>query len=398
MESSEPQTEKEQKQEEKQEEKQEKEQKQEQKPEPEQKQEQDKEQEKVQNPNPETDFFKKRKLASVQKITSLSPLDPKNLYQKATILGWNVIVDNNVYSVGEKVIYFEADALLPPKKKWTKGIKPKNLRIKSTKQYKEVFHGAIMKLDTLKNVENFDKKIEDLEEGFDLTEIMEITKFEEDPEEVAKENAKKFPGEIIEKSDEIRLQSNPKYFEIFEGKEFYSTLKYDGSSGTFLIHPETKKFMVCSRNIVIDKDEKKNIYWDTAIKYDIQKKLEKFEGKYAIQGEIYGPKINKNRLEQKEIKIAVFTIKNIKDNYYLDFKELVQVCKDMDLPMVEVVEEGIFKYKTVEEMVAKSKGFYPNTNYPREGLVYRLKENWNKDKIRASFKVINDDYLVPAKK
>ena len=263
MESSEPQTEKEQKQEEKQEQekKQEPEQKQEpeKKQEPEQKQEQDKEQEKVQNPN-ETDFFKKRKLASVQKITSLSPLDPKNLYQKATILGWNVIVDNNVYSVGEKVIYFEADAVLPPKKKWTKGIKPKNLRIKSTKQYKEVFHGAIMKLDTLKNVENFDKKIEDLEEGFDLTEIMEITKFEEDPEEVAKENAKKFPGEIIEKSDEIRLQSNPKYFEIFDGKEFYSTLKYDGSSGTFLIHPETKKFMVCSRNIVIDKDEKKNIY------------------------------------------------------------------------------------------------------------------------------------------
>ena len=353
--------------------------------------------EKPQNPNPEKDFFKKRKLASVQKIANLSPLDQKNLFQKAQILGWNVMVDANVYSVGEKVIYFEADALLPAKKKWTKGIKPKNLRIKTKEQYKEVFHGAIMKLDTLNKVENFDKKIEDLEEGFDLTEIMEVTKFEEDPEEVAKEEAKKFPGDIIEKSDEIRLQSNPKYLEIFEGKEFYSSLKYDGSSGTFLIHPQTKKFMVCSRNIVIDKDEKKNIYWDIANKYDIEKKLEKFEGKYAIQGEIYGPKINKNRLEEKEIKIAVFTIKNIKDNYYLDFKELVQVCKDLDLPMVEVVEEGIFKYKTVEEMVEKSKGFYPNTKYPREGLVYRLKENWNKDKLRASFKVINDDYLVQDK-
>ena len=109
-------------------------------------------------PNPESDFFKKRKLASVQKITSLSPLDQKNLFQKATILGWNVIVDANKYAVGEKVIYFEADALLPAKKKWTKGIKPKNLRIKSTKQYKEVFHGAVMKLDTLNNVENFKLK------------------------------------------------------------------------------------------------------------------------------------------------------------------------------------------------------------------------------------------------
>ena len=193
-------------------------------------------------PNPESDFFKKRKLASVQKITSLSPLDQKNLFQKATILGWNVIVDANKYAVGEKVIYFEADALLPAKKKWTKGFKPKNLRIKSTKQYKEVFHGAVMKLDTLNNVENFKLKLEDLNEGFDLTEIMEITKYEEDPEQAKKDLEKKFPSDLIEKSDEIRLQSNPKYFEMFEGKEFYSSLKYDGSSGTFLIPSMLPKF------------------------------------------------------------------------------------------------------------------------------------------------------------
>ena len=342
----------------------------------------------------ESDFFKKRKLASVQKISSLTPLGDKNQFQNAAILGWNVMVDYDKFTVGEKVIYFEDDSILPAKKKWTKGIKPKNLRIKTNTKYKIVFHGAIMKLDVLKDVENFNMKIEDLNEGFDLTEIMEITKYEEDPEQAKKDLEKKFPSDLIEKSDEIRLQSNPKYFEMFEGKEFYSSLKYDGSSGTFLIHPVTKKFLVCSRNLVIDENEKKNIYWDVANKYDIKTKLEKFEGKYAIQGEVYGPKINKNRLEEKEIKIAVFTVKNIKDNYYLDFNEMVQVCKDMDLPMVEVIEEGIFKYKTVEEMVQKSKGLYPGTNYPREGLVYRLKENWNKNRIRASFKVINDDYLV----
>ena len=380
MESSEPETVKEQKQE----------QGKEQDKEQEQKSEQDQEQKSEQ----ESDFFKKRKLASVQKITSITPLETKNKVQKATLLGWNVLVEANKYNEGEKVIYFEADALLPAKKNWTKGIKPKNLIIKSSKQYKNVFHGAIMKLDTLLKVENFNLKLEDLNEGFDLTEIMEITKYEQDPEIALKEQEKKFPSDIIEKSDEIRLQSNPKYLEMFEGKEFYSTLKYDGSSGTFLIHPETKKFMVCSRNQNIDINEKKNIYWDVANKYDIKTKLEKFEGKYAIQGEIYGPKINKNRLEQKDINIAIFTIKNIKDNYYVDFKELVQVCKDMELPMVEVIEEGVFKYKTVEEMVEKSKGLYPGTKYPREGLVYRLKENWNKDKVRASFKVINDDYLV----
>lgn len=346
--------------------------------------------------NPE--FFKKRKLASVQVITSLTPIPPKNMAEKATILGWNVSVEPNQFKVGEKVIYFETDAVLPAKKKWTKGIKPKKLRIKSHQIGKEVFHGFIMKLDTLEKVENLNLKIEDLKEGFDLTELLEVTKYEEDPEQISKEEARKFPSDIIEKSDEIRLQSNLNYFEMFKDKEFYSSLKYDGSSSTYLIHPQTKQFLVCSRNQIIDQnDKKKNIYVEVAKSYDIKAKLEKFEGKYAIQGEIYGPKVNKNRLAVKELKIAIFTIKNIKDNYYLDFKEMVQVCKDMDLPMVEVIEEGVFKYKTVEEMVEKSKGKYPGTDYPREGLVYRLKENWNKDKVRGSFKVINDDYLVPNK-
>ena len=89
---------------------------------------------------------------------------------------------------------------------------------------------------------------------------MEITKYEQDPEIALKEQEKKFPSDIIEKSDEIRLQSNPKYLEMFEGKEFYSTLKYDGSSGTFLIHPETKMAirvgydypLLGSRNIIFE--------------------------------------------------------------------------------------------------------------------------------------------------
>ena len=84
----------------------------------------------------ESDFFKHRKLASVQKISSLTPLDQKNQFQKATILGWNVIVDANKFTVGEKVIYFEADSILPAKKKWTKGLKPKQLRIKTYTKYK----------------------------------------------------------------------------------------------------------------------------------------------------------------------------------------------------------------------------------------------------------------------
>jgi len=344
-------------------------------------------------------LFKHRKLASVQKITNLTKIGEKCNEEIATVLGWKVLVHIDQFKVGEKVIFFEIDSILPSGKKWTKKIKPKNLHIKTRKNYNEIIQGFVMKLDILKKEDNFQKlnlKIEDLEEGYDLTDILEVKKFDENSEEGQKELEKVFPSELIEKSDEIRCQSNLNYIELFAGKEFYSSLKYDGSSATYLIDPNTKKFRVCSRNMGLNLDEK-NIYNEIAKKYDIQNKLLKFEGKYAIQGEVYGPKVNKNPLKVSELKIAVFTIKDIKNNYYLGFDEMVKVCKEMDLPMVEVIEEGVFNYKTIDELVLKSKGNYPGTDGPREGLVYRVKNDWNKDGIRLSFKVINDDYLIKSK-
>jgi len=351
-------------------------------------------------PDPSDTLFKHRKLASVQIITSLSPIGGKNREELATILGWKVLVHANEYKVGEKVIYFEIDSILPANKKWTKKIKPKNLHIKTIKTYGEICQGSIMKLNILSNVDNFknlNKKIEDLEEGFDLTEILEVIKFDENSEEGKKELEKKFPSTLIEKSDEIRAQSNLNYIELFAGKEFYSSLKYDGSSATYLIEPDTNKFRVCSRNMGLNENDK-NIYNDISKKYDIKNKLLKFDGKYAIQGEVYGPKVNGNPLNVPELQFVLFTIKNIKENYYLDFDEMTKVCKELDIPMVEVIEEGTFNYKTIEELLEKSKGNYPGTNGPREGLVYRLKKDWNKDGKRCSFKVINDDYLIKTKK
>jgi RNA ligase (TIGR02306 family) len=344
-------------------------------------------------------LFKHRKLASVQKITNLAKIGEKCQEEFATVLGWKVLVHIDEFNIGEKVIFFEIDSILPSGKKWTKKIKPKNLHIKTKKSYNEICQGLVMKLDILKKVDNFQKlniKIEDLEEGYDLTDILEVTKFDENSEEGQKELEKVFPSELIEKSDEIRCQSNLNYIELFAGKEFYSSLKYDGSSATYLIDPKTQKFRVCSRNMGLDLNDN-NIYNKIAKKYDIKNKLLKYNGTYAIQGEVYGPKVNKNPLKVSELKIAVFTIKDIKNNYYVGFDEMVKLCKEMDLPMVEVIEEGVFNYKNIDELLLKSKGNYPGTDGPREGLVYRVKKDWNKDGKRLSFKVINDDYLIKSK-
>ena len=340
-------------------------------------------------------FFAHRKLASVQIIKNLKPVE-KSKDEIGSILGWKVVVPANKYKEGEKVIFFEIDSWLPAGKKWTSKMKPKNLIVKTTNKHGEIIQGLVMKLQILSKIENCKLNLEELNEGYDLTEILEVKKFDENSEEGKKEKEKGFPTQFIEKSDEIRLQSNLHYLEMFAGKEFYSSIKYDGTSATYLINPENGNFKICSRNFSVEENDD-NFYSEIAKKYDIKNKLIKTGGLYAIQGEIYGPKINKNPLEVNERKIAVFNIKNIKNNYYLGMDELIKVCKELDLPMVEIVEEGIFNYKTVDELVQKSKGLYPGTQHPREGLVYRLKEHWNEGHKRCSFKVINDDYLIDSK-
>ena len=54
-----------------------------------------------------------RKLASVQEITNITPIENADAIELATVLGWNCVVKKNEVSIGEKVVYFEIDSFLP---------------------------------------------------------------------------------------------------------------------------------------------------------------------------------------------------------------------------------------------------------------------------------------------
>jgi len=57
------------------------------------------------------DLVVSRKLASVQVISSITPLG--NELEIAKVLGWQVVIRKGEYKEGEKVLYFEIDSKLP---------------------------------------------------------------------------------------------------------------------------------------------------------------------------------------------------------------------------------------------------------------------------------------------
>src|SRR5262249_19733199 len=139
------------------------------------------------------------------------------------------------------------------------------------------------------------------------------------------------------KTDEIRLQSALGVLEEIKGRDFYVTTKCDGTSATFFKElEENGELRVCSRNWMIAKGN--NHAWRLAEKLELQKKL---PPGFAIQGEICGPAVQKNRLSLAEISLFVFSVYDALSGKYLDYEPFRAFCDEHGLRTVRV--EGVVK-------------------------------------------------------
>jgi hypothetical protein len=120
----------------------------------------------------------------------------------------------------------------------------------------------------------------------------------------------------------------------------------------------------------------------------------KNETDLVFQAEVYGPKIQKNRLNVSCHTIAVFNIWSRSRKSYLNHDECIAECARLDLPMVSVIYEGDSFDKTIPELLEMAKGNYEYTTNAREGLVIRPRVEQRVLNQRLSFKVINNDYLL----
>jgi RNA ligase (TIGR02306 family) len=229
--------------------------------------------------------------------------------------------------------------------------------------------------------------------GLDVTTILGVTKYE--PQEsftnlrMSGAILKPFiPG--VPKTDEMRIQSATWILDRMAGKDWYATLKYDGSSFTAVYMDGALR--VASRNCELTDDG--NIFYETAKKYDLEAKLK--EHPYiVVQGELVGPGIQKNRMGFSEHKLFLFNKYSYKTGQYDSVFALRGMCKELGLDMVEVVDSGRNFNFTIEQMTEMVKGFYPGTTHPREGLVFRP-QTPEPDPLlgQLSFKCINQDYLL----
>ena len=339
-----------------------------------------------------------RVLASIQTISNIEKHPNADTLELATILGWQIIVKIGEITLGSKVIYCEIDSLLPVDVEWLpQSVKDRIIRekisdyfrVKTIKLRGELSQGLIIPIvDTLPTVDDWN-------DGTDVTKPLGIKKYEpymcNGRFDLRVTNSKvRFPSLILDKTDEQRIQSNPKLLDQIKGKPYNITVKLDGTSATYFIHPETEKFIVCSRTKVrTEPDFETNCpYWLIARKYDIENKLRR-DPNLAIQGEICGPHIQHNLLDLRDLDFFIFNVIDLRYKLRLDVDSMIQHCDTvLNIPTVPIEEIGEkFSYDSIKTLLIKANGLYRGTKNPREGLVIRSSK-------LISFKVINNEYLL----
>ena len=229
-----------------------------------------------------------RKLASIQLIRSLEPIEGADVIEKATVLGWQLVVKKGEFRVGDLCVYCEIDSLLPDRPEF-EFLKPRGMRIKTIRLRGQVSQGICLPLSILPDGIAF-------EENADCTTILGITKYEPPIPACLSGIVKGKLPSFIPKTDETRVQVLQQLLSKYKGEKCYISEKLDGSSATFYIY--NNEFGVCSRNLELLEDAA-NSFWKVARQMDIENKLRALNGNYAIQGELVGEGIQGNKLRLK---------------------------------------------------------------------------------------------------
>ena len=208
----------------------------------------------------------------------------------------------------------------------------------------------------------------------------------------------------VSKTDEERIENMPWILKD-KSKKWIATEKIDGTSTTFTLKknhwPHKDEFYICSRNVVFDKPDKQcyydtNVYTEMAEKYHIYEKMNQLiERELAgcewitIQGETYGPSVQKRDYHADSRGFMVFNLVTSKDGRWnsLAMKDLLE--SRYGIPCVPILNRAMTLPDTVEELRD-----YVNSETSvldgdmKEGIVFRTQDG------KESFKCVSPEYLL----
>ena len=364
-----------------------------------------------------------RKLAHIEKVDALFPIEGADKIEVCQVLGWQCVVKKGGFKVGDAVVYVEVDSVMPQTPEF-EFLRERKFRIKTIKLRGQVSQGLVLPLGDLEKSYHSGK----LNIGDDVTDALGITKYllPSEREEMKQEfiergrlakymrrysffrkmflkNKDKRLPYWISKTDEERIQNMGYVLSRYPDCQVYVTEKVDYQSATFTgkflprysgvlghLFPKRYKFVVCSRNFQVW--DKNSLYWRIAQKYNLEAILRE-NPSLTIQGEQGDTNVQGNKYGIKEPMLWVFNIIDHDKNYHFDYQEMEQFCQKYGLTPVPLLKMCKLSDigSSVNDIVEYSKGKSVIADILREGVVIRCIENGKK---LLSFKAVSPDFLL----
>ena len=342
-----------------------------------------------------------RKLASIQRIWKIEPIEGADRIELAYVLGWQCVVNKGQFQPMDAAVYFEIDSFLPIRSEFefmrktsykNSDILGEGFRLRTLTFRGQISQGLLLPVDQFPELEG------ELEIGADVTEQLGVKKWEIEERATTGGTIIGTLPRDIPHTDETRVQENPELIQAFAGLEYYISTKMDGSSHSIGIDEDG--FHVTGHNYEY-KDDGSSSFYNLVKERGYQERLELFAAEnglstLTIQGELCAPGIQQNRLKLARPKWYVFTIRE--NGKRVGLKRMQEVCKALQLttvPIEEVDTDLPSKYPTVDALLARADGNYPNGG-KKEGIVIRTTEPVFCPLISAplSMKVVSNKYLL----
>lgn len=334
-----------------------------------------------------------RRLATVELVTSLSPIDGADAIERARIRGWDVVVKKGELAPGDRVVYMEIDTFLPIADERFAFLAPRGVRVQ------DGVEGHVLKTARLKGTYSqgiafpyaLFPEVAGYTSGEDVTDLIAgLTKWDPPlPEELADTAIGFFPS-AFSKTGEERIQNLGDI--LTAGGEWVATEKLDGTSMSVIVLDG--EHHVTGRTIDFA-DAPDHVMWNAARAAGL---FEKIAATYAgqnvaVQGELVGPgkAIGRNPLKLREPRFAIFTIqvngasvpRGNWPQWALDLSVPVH-----DLPFPTTLEEALAQVDSRPTLLPGAQGNI-------EGLVWRRADGERMEHGgRASFKVISPRHAM----
>lgn len=335
-----------------------------------------------------------RPLVTVETVTAMRSIENADFIAAAKVRGWNLVVKKDEVSVGDAVLYFEIDSLLPLSDPRFAFLEPRG-----AKTFNGVY-GHVLKSARMRGVYSqglvlpaaLFPELESLREGEDIGTVLGVLKFEEEiPDEMQGIAAGAFPTRFAPKTGAARVQNLTGVFaELRASYKWIATEKVDGTSTTFVNDGGTLRAAGREWEFAAPASPAEaTVPWKIAAEYRI---LERLPIGYTVQGEIYGAGVlAKNTLKEPGKKFLAFNV--LRDGVFVPRSEWPAAIEEIGTPVLDLELPA-----TVDEALAQVEGMKSvlNPAVMAEGIVWHNTAGARIPELdgRTGMKAINNKWLV----